>query len=168
MPALDNPRWEQFAQWIVAGKQQIEAYALAFGNSSDGAAVNASRLVDKQPVSDRIAELRRVVTSGLPVLSLQEKRSFLRSVVNTPAGKIDENDPLCQSYKRRVRTDKDGGITEEYEYDLPNKLKALELDAKLAGELDRDNGDRVNLAFFSIQMGTDGAVERPVIDVEQA
>lgn len=61
------------------------------------------------------------------VLSAQEKRAFLADIVRTPVGEVTENSPLCQSYK----IDNEGKI----EYKMPDKLKALELDAKLAGEL---------------------------------
>lgn len=65
------------------------------------------------------------------VLTLAEKRKFLASIVRTPIGQVTESSPLAQKVKRR--TDKDGSQTEEIE--LPGKLKALELDAHLAGEL---------------------------------
>jgi len=104
------------------------------------------------------------------VLTLADKRGFLHSVVTTAPGKIDENNPLCQSFKRRITTKKGGDTEEIIEYELPNKLKALELDAKLAGELqDATAGDRLSVSFFQItQERHEDAVERPVIDVEQA
>lgn len=152
MPTLDNPRWEQFAQFIVAGRDQKEAYSLVFGSSDRTCEVNSSDLIRKQPVSDRISELRRSVSNMLPVLSLAEKREFLRSVVKTEVGKIDENSPLTQSYKRRVSTDKNGQSTEEIEFKMPDKLRAIELDAKLAGELveghNRDAGMVINIAMI--------------------
>lgn len=145
MPALDNPRWEQFAQFIVAGETQLKAYELAFGNSHPSVVVSASQLVDKQPVSDRIHELRRIGLGSSPILTLQEKRMDLASVWRTPVGKLDENHHLVQSVKRK--RDKDGN--ESVEIEMVNKLKALELDAKLAGELNSGGAPTVRISMYA-------------------
>jgi hypothetical protein len=134
MPTLSNPKHEQFAQWIVAGKTQIEAYELCYGNRSKGANSNASKLKDKPNISARIIELRTVIIGHLPVLTLEKKRGYLLKAVETPIGQIDETSPLCQSYKVTTRTDRDGTKIEEKHFESVNKLKALEIDAKLAGE----------------------------------
>lgn len=154
--ALDNPKWEQFAQFIVAGEDQNKAYSLAFGNTHESVVVSASQLVRKQPVSDRIAELRRIGLGSAPILTLTEKRAFLASVVRTAPGKIDESDPLCQSFKKRITTQKSGETEETIEYELPNKLKALELDAKLAGEL---NGSPASVRISMFGQGQTVDVE---------
>lgn len=59
MPALKNARWERFAQERAKGKSQVEAYALA-GYSGSPAAMeaNASRLIGKDKVAARVAELQ--------------------------------------------------------------------------------------------------------------
>jgi len=70
--------------------------------------------------------------------------------VLTAPGQIDENDPLCQSFKRRIRKLGKSGDTEEtIEYELPNKLTALELDAKLAGELLRTTPPSIRVSMFA-------------------
>lgn len=144
MPALDNPRWEQFAQWIVAGEGQAKSYSLAFGNEHDSVRVSASDLIRNPIVASRISELRKLGLGSSPVLTLQEKRAFLRSVVTTPAGHIDENSPLANSVKRR--RDADGNETVEVE--MPSKLKALELDAKLAGELQAGGAPTIRISMY--------------------
>ena len=63
---------------------------------------------------------------GRRFLSLLEKRAYLAMVVRTPIGEIDEKSPLCQA----VEWGKNGRKIK-----MPDKLRALELDAKLAGEL---------------------------------
>lgn len=56
MPIIDNPRQEAFAQHLVTGHAQIEAYRLAgYGKPSDAV---ASRLSRNIKVVARVAELR--------------------------------------------------------------------------------------------------------------
>ena len=57
-------------------------------------------------------------------LSRDQVREFLTEVTLTPAGKVDEQSRLCQSYK----------VTQEYrEIRMPDKLRAIEQLAKLCG-----------------------------------
>lgn len=90
---------------------------------------------------------------GTPVLSLAEKRTFLRSVVTTPIGQVDENSPLAQSVKRRAITTRNGDTCHEAEIKTCDKLRALELDARLARELGTDDqrhlGPLVSLNFIA-------------------
>lgn len=83
------------------------------------------------------------------ILSLVEKREYLASIVRTPIGNVNEDSPLAQKVKRR--SDKDGSRTEEIE--LPGKLRAIELDARLAGELDsnRNGNGSINLNILTNQ-----------------
>lgn len=73
------------------------------------------------------------------LLTVAERRAFLAMVVRTPLSEIDENSPLCQSFK--VTKNEFGGSTE---YKMVDKLRASELDAKMAGEL-VESGTTVNL-----------------------
>ena len=125
MPELANPRHERFCQLIVAGESQSEAYRVAYSYTGDNANVLGPRCQHLPAVEGRISELRATV-AGKAFLSLVEKRQFLAQVVRMPAGMIDETSPLCQAVKVRA----DGAR----EIKMPNKLQALELDAKLAGE----------------------------------
>ena len=59
---------------------------------------------------------------------MHERRARLAKIVRTPVGEVDENSPLAQKLKR----DKDGNVIE---ISMPDKLKALEMDAQFAGEL---------------------------------
>lgn len=69
MPALQNPRWEAFAQALfigLGGKTRLEraqstAYLTAYPNCSSGASaeVNASRLLRRaKPIFERVRELQ--------------------------------------------------------------------------------------------------------------
>ncbi len=90
------------------------------------------------PVQTGPQVLSKMVQSGEnpAILTLVEKREYLASIVRTPVGSVDEHSPLAQKVKRRHRTDKDGNSTDEEEIEIPGKLRALELDARLAGEMD--------------------------------
>jgi len=57
MPILSNPKHEKFAQSIVRGKSQTDAYMIA-GYSPYGASGNASRLIANDSISGRIKELQ--------------------------------------------------------------------------------------------------------------
>ncbi len=57
-------------------------------------------------------------------LSRDELREFLTEVILTPAGKVNEQSRLCQSYK----------VTPEvFEIRMPDKLRAVERLVKLCG-----------------------------------
>lgn len=103
---------------------------------------------------------------------MSEKRSFLRSVVTTPIGGITEHSVLAQSFKRSSRTSRDGATVDDYELRMPDKLRALELDAKLAGELDGDGPRTISMVNVSLLGVPVEQVEAQVyeqpIDVEQA
>lgn len=148
MPVLDEQKHEVFCQMVFAGKTDSEAYQIAIGSSPENADKNAWRMRDVRGVSERITELFER-SAAKRVLTLAKKREILHDIATTAPGAINENNPLCQSFKKRTRTDRDGGITEEVEYDLPSKLKAIELDAKLAGELRDAATSEIRIAVFT-------------------
>lgn len=108
------------------------------------------------PVQTGPQLLTKMVQSGEnpAFLSLIEKREYLASIVRTPVGEVNENSKLAQKVKRRHRTDKDGSSTAEEEIELPGKLKAIELDAKLAGELEPrpDQGGMVSVTLVRLEL----------------
>lgn len=59
MPSLRNARHERFAHEIVSGKSAAEAYAAAgYKSTADSTKANAYRLLEREDVSARIAELQ--------------------------------------------------------------------------------------------------------------
>lgn len=144
-----NSRQEKFCGLYVEGRTAAEAYRVAYGRGGHTAEANGSRLLRNAEVRARIAALRSVVAAGT-VLSLRAKREYLYRVVTNPVGHVDQFSDLCQEYTRREeggdrgrlkRGQADRGNEEhEPEYEvikikMPDKLRAIELDAKLAGEL---------------------------------
>lgn len=104
---------------------------------------------------------------NLKILSLKEKREYLASIVRTPVGDVTENSPLAQKVKRTSRTDK-GGTTDTEEIELPGKLRAIELDARLAGELDggKPDGGLVNVTLVRLELPTMDLKAAKVIELE--
>jgi hypothetical protein len=124
MPKLKNPRQERFAREVALGKSQSEAYRIAYG-AVGWPGQNACNLMRNIDVWERVEELQAEHAENV-ALTAHEMHSFLRDVVKTPVGQIDEHSPLCESvedtkYGRKVKT--------------PSKLKALELAAQLQGML---------------------------------
>lgn len=128
-------RLQRFILAVSQSESPADAYQKAgYKPKSRRVAVAcASRLLARDDVQRRIAELRHQAhLDGL--LTLQEKRAYLYRVIMTPAGEVTEGDPLCASMRRSVRRTKDGTVV-TLAIQMPDKLRALELDTKLAGEL---------------------------------
>lgn len=132
MPKLNNSKHEKFARLVAKGDvTTTAAYCAIYKTSSKTAPANASKLAKAPPVALRIAELRAAPPDAQKrFLSLDQKREFLALVVNTPADEVDERSPLCQSADF---SETPTGSSRKLR--MPDKLKALELDARLAGEL---------------------------------
>ncbi len=143
-----NSRQEIFCAEYAGGKTATEAYRLAYGNTKTAEAAS-SRLLTVVKVAERIAALQQAA-AATAVLSLAEKRQYLRRVVMTPLSNVDETSDLCQAAEYEVtggirgklrRGNADQGNEEEepekttVKIKMPDKLRAIELDAKLAGEL---------------------------------
>lgn len=75
MASLHDPRREQFAQLIAAGKECTESYKLA-GYAGKGASQSAARLNKDAKVSARIAELRELAQQ-IPVASKWLTENFV-------------------------------------------------------------------------------------------
>ena len=121
---LTNARHERFAQLVAAGASGASAYRDA-GYSAKGARQGAVNLMSKANIKERIREILAKVEKKT-LLTIEERRQFLADVVRAEVSKIPLNSHLIQS----IKTGKDGT-----EIRLPDKVKSLELDAKMAGEL---------------------------------
>ncbi|MEI6278315.1 MAG: terminase small subunit [Verrucomicrobiae bacterium] len=123
MSILSNPKHEAFARKVAEGKRFGTAYRSVYGKK--GLDSHASRLARNGKVSARIKELQQKSESKT-LLTIQERRQFLADVVRVKVRETPLSSPLIQS----IKTGKDG-----IEIRVPDKIKALELDAKMAGEL---------------------------------
>src|SRR5688572_30821085 len=141
---LDNPRHEAFAQAVASGLNASEAYRRVYQSTVKNADTLSARLSVK--VRDRIKEIQTAAATSA-VLTLAEKREFLAKLIRTPIGDVDERSILCQAAEYQVaggmrgklrRGDAESG-NEQAEpavttvrIKMADKLKAIELDAKLA------------------------------------
>lgn len=123
---LENVRHEKFCQLIALGHNASEAYRLASPDPGENADVHSARWMVKDSIQNRIRAIRGK-SSLSATLSIAEKRAFLAAAVRTPIGQVDESSPLCQA----VKISPEGGR----EYKMIDKLRALELDSKISGEL---------------------------------
>lgn len=149
-----KPREAHYCRLRMTGLSQAKAY-MAAGYSAknvNSASVCATYLERRPRVQAYLRSLREATWTA-NVLSLAEKRNFLAEVVRTPVSTISEDSPLAQ--KLKVTTSEKG---EYKEIEMPNKLKALELDAKLAGELkeqsSQSNAFQFNLIMDRMEMPT--------------
>jgi hypothetical protein len=127
-----NSRQGVFCRLYALGKSATEAYAQAYGCADRNAAKSAaSRLLTNVNVQNQIDSLRRLEDTAAR-LTMAERRRFLRLVVLTPIDEVDQYSNLCQSLV--CRRNSKGGV-EIITVRMPDKLRAIELDCILAGEL---------------------------------
>ena len=102
MPVLDNPRWERFAQCLVAslsdkreGKNTFKAAYIAAGYSARGHSAEelASRLLRKvEPIAARVKELQaQQLTRIQPKLDLSKERVGRRLHLASEMAERQEN-----------------------------------------------------------------------------
>ncbi len=116
-----------FALAVMSGLTHRAAYQMAYPKASlRTAEVQASRLIQRVDVLQTLERLRGEVEAAA-VLSLQEKRAFLARIVRTSATDLVAGSELIQT----VGTEKDGSLNLK----MPDKLRAIYLDARLAGEV---------------------------------
>lgn len=159
MTALENPRHERFAQLVASGVTGSAAYRQVRGKDMPGAGAMAHKWMKK--VKGRVKELkdaaeavqktatedkmRRVADeAGEAVarivgraLSLEEMLAFLALSVITPIGKLDGANMLTHSIETTSMPgpDADAGSLPLHKLKAHDKLKAIELSAKLQGML---------------------------------
>jgi hypothetical protein len=121
MALLPNSRHELFCQAIASGKPAMEAYKLA-GYKKSSAKANATRLMENDGISSRIAELR-VEQSAKSEFSRDQFRQFLINVIQAKPDEASMQNPLCEIAMTK------GGPAPVF----PDKLGAAVQLAKLTG-----------------------------------
>ena len=117
-----NHRWERFAQHVASGESATAAYRAAYGAKGASAETAASRLFRRDEVSLRVEELRKQAAGASAV---EEAKTAARV-----AGKI----VLALAKKRELLA----GFATARKLDVKDRMRAIELDARLAGELKGD------------------------------
>lgn len=125
MPVLDNAKHERFAQEIVKGASQREAYRTAgYPTKSDAAAdASASRLLSTAKVAARVAELQEFISERAVEKSAVSKAWVIAKLVEN-VERAMTNEPV---------KDAQGNETGEYKYNGNVANRALELIGKEQG-----------------------------------
>ena len=121
MGLLANPRHELFCQAIASGRPAMEAYKLA-GYKKSSAKANATRLMENDGISSRIAELT-AQQSAKSEFSRDQFRQFLINVIQAKPEQASMQNPLCE-----IAMTKKGPAPV-----FPDKLGAAAQMAKLIG-----------------------------------
>lgn len=142
MPVLKNAKHEAFAQAVaegLSGCAAFRAHVAEEGTKTEACMTGASRLMARDEVKLRVAELRtsfrEVLEQKLGVRQETIGR-FLVSVIDTPVEEVVPNSPLAQEIKRSRKVVGRGEDAEEWEVEqikTPAKLDAVEKLAKMAG-----------------------------------
>jgi len=122
-------------------------YAIKSGRSEDYGSLGC-RMLKTERVASYVSKLREKQFSK-DLLSVSEKRAFLARAVRTPVGELDEASDLVQemTYNESANgsSKKVRGV---------DKLRALELDSRIAGDFFSDRQPNATNAFqFIIQLG---------------
>lgn len=128
MPGL-NPRQHKFCELVAAGQTGTDAYFAAFPRckSRSTASTESSRLRARPEVRECIEQLTREARENAKtdvVTSQRELIRFLTDVLRTPAGQLNEDNPLCQS----VRLTSTGAHLQ-----MPCKMKAVDRLSRMLG-----------------------------------
>ena len=120
------------------------AYVNVYDCKRESASVGASRLMSMPNIRDELTRLKDAAERKA-LIGIDEKRAMLAEIILTPAWNLDPDSALAQHTKTRRRTLPDGTIEEDITVRMPCKLRAMELDTKLSGELShsgkRQDGD---------------------------
>jgi hypothetical protein len=173
-----KPQQVEFVKGILEGLSDVAAYMKAHNCTRSNAESNAWRMKENEGVKEALKAARAEVASGV-VLSLREKRAFLRLVVVTPISDVDEHSILCQEWThevsggsrgrlRRGQADRGNEVEEEekttVKVKMPGKLDAIRLDAQLAGELS-EGASTPELKPYSTPLALKEAVTDTIMDL---
>lgn len=133
IPLPDDPRHQRFADLLLRGENNTEAYLQAgYKCKRTSAQAQAKRLRSRPDVAAYMEAVRRSA-AGHSVLTHQEIREFCARVVRTPITKLDidtETDAdLIKSFRH---SESELGSNTSLEKHDP--FKAIEIDMKLSGE----------------------------------
>ena len=159
-----NTRQERFAQLVAQGIPAAQAYVEAgYTCRGNSAAVNGFYLLRTPRVEARVAEIQELAASlGIALLTIVEKRRFLAEVVRTPAGSVGPESWLCQAFYEKVK----GGRNQDGEtvllrrrVKMPDKLRAIELDSKLAGHFPKAAAEAVEAVARPVKVNLEAIRE---------
>src|SRR3954467_6075872 len=104
-------RGQRFVTAIMKGVGPADAYVHAGYKVKSRAVARASgsRLLARADIQARLTALRERANNE-SVLSLQQKREYLKKVVVTPVSEVTEADAICGKVSRTTRVTSDGVV----------------------------------------------------------
>ena len=149
MPKLNtlNRRQQLFCQYIAEGESQARAYLKAGfkANTIQQAGSNAIRLMRTERVASYLGKIKEIVFKN-QVLTFNEKRSYLARCVRTSVDQVGASSDLAQEVTEEVSAE--GSVKRKIK--IVDKLRALELDNKMAGDNFADRSPQVSNPFLFI------------------
>jgi hypothetical protein len=141
-----NKRQQLFCHYLTEGDSQAQSYLKAGfkANTIQQAGSNAIRLMRTERVSSYLAKLKEVQFTK-QALTYSEKRAWLARAVRTPVGELHEGSDLAQEVT--IIEGKEGTTKRIRGVD---RLRALELDSRLAGDFYADRTPQASNPFLLI------------------
>jgi hypothetical protein len=115
---------------------------------------SAACVLEKNPLVSSMIDTLRESSFVKQALSIAEKRAFLARAVRTPVRDVNSESDLCQEYK--VTTLETGQVVESVK--MVDKLKAIEVDSKIAGDFYADRSPQVQNPFMFLVALDSGSV----------
>jgi len=141
-----NKRQQLFCHYLTEGDSQAQSYLKAGfkANTIQQAGSNAIRLMRTERVASYLAKLKEVQFTK-QALTYAEKRAWLAKALRTPVGELHEGSDLAQEVT--ISEGKEGTSRKVKAVD---KLRAIELDSKLAGDFYADRQPQASNPFLFI------------------
>ena len=131
-----NPKQKKFVNSVASGDSATNAYIEVYGCQKGSAASAASRLMSQPNIIEELERLK-VAAEKETFMDIDQKRAMLAEIIMTPPWNLDPKSPLAQSVKIKRKTLSDGTVEEDITVRMPCKLRAMEMDTKLSGDLSR-------------------------------
>jgi len=141
--------WEKrfCEEYASNGGKAAQAYQAARPDAAVSTCQTESyRVLRKKEIQDYLTDIRKKVVAS-NFLSSAERRQFLADLTRAnPQTVMGDKPHLAQSVTVTRRITESGEVEEKVQVKLPDKLKALQLDAQMAGELAPATADTGELA----------------------
>jgi len=129
------PKQQQFVNGVASGDSATTAYINVYDCKKESASSAASRLLKKPSIKEELSRLKKAAKKKT-LMDIDQKRALLTEIILSPAIGIDPDSPLAQNVTIRRKTLPDGIVEENVIARTPDKLRAMELDAKLGGQFE--------------------------------
>ena len=143
-----NAKQKKFVNSVASGDFATDAYIEVYGCQKGSAASAASRLMGQPNIIEELERLK-VAAEKETFMDIDQKRAMLAEIIMTPPWNLDPKSPLAQSVKIKRKTLPDGTVEEDITVRMPCKLRAMEMDTKLSGDLSRsgqrNDGDTLQI-----------------------